>query len=62
MQSGQGKCFKYCLSHPTGKIEIVGKLDETHVIFKYHQTKHKEDSGHVFVKELGATDGWLGEI
>lgn len=62
MQSGQGKCFKYCLSHPTGKIEVVGKLDETHVIFKYHQTKHKEDSGHVFVKELSAADGWLGEI
>lgn len=62
MQSGQGKCFKYCLSHPTGKIEIVGKLDETHMIFKYHQFKYGEDAGRVFVRELTPDDAWLGEI
>ncbi len=62
MQSGQGKCFKYCLSHPTGKIEIVGRLGENRMAFKYHQTKDMEDAGRIFVKELAPEDGWLEEI
>lgn len=62
MQSGQGKCFKYCLSHPTGKIEIVGKLDDTHMVFKYHQFKSGENAGRIFIRELSPDDAWLGEI
>lgn len=32
MQSGQGKCFKYCMSHPKGKIEIIGKLNDESMV------------------------------
>jgi len=62
MQSGQGKCFKYCLSHPTGKIEIVGLVGENRMAFKYHQTKDKHNAGRIFIRELSETDGWLGDI
>lgn len=62
LQSGQGKCFKYCLSHPTGKIEIVGKLDGGRMAFKYHQTKDEQDAGRMFIRELPPEAGWLGEI
>jgi L-lysine 2,3-aminomutase len=62
MQSGQGKCFKYCLSHPTGKIEIVGKLDDSHMVFKYHQFKSTENAGRIFIRKLSPDDAWLGEI
>lgn len=35
MQNGQGKCFKYCFSCESGKIEVVGKLGDE-MIFKFH--------------------------
>lgn len=62
MQSGQGKCFKYCLSHPTGKIEIAGKLDDGRLAFKYHQTKDRADEGRIFIKDLPKDAAWLDEI
>ena len=62
LQNGQGKCFKYCMSHPTGKIEIAGKLDDDRMVFKYHQMKHREDDGRIFIKALPPDAAWLGEI
>lgn len=61
-QNGQGKCFKYCMSHPTGKIEIAGKLDDGRIAFKYHQTKDEVDEGRIFIKKLPEGAGWLDEI
>ena len=62
MQSGQGKCFKYCLSHPTGKIEIIGALSKGRMLFKYHQARRPEDAGRMFIQPLAPGEGWLGEI
>lgn len=59
MQSGQGKCFKYCMSHPKGKIEIVGKLDDGSMVFKFHQAKNPQDFGRVFIKHLSPEAAWL---
>ena len=62
MQNGQGKCFKYCLSHPTGKIEIAGKLDSGEMVFKYHQTKEEQDEGRIFIQRVREDQGWLDQI
>ena len=62
MQNGQGKCLKFCMSHPAGKIEIAGQLDDGSIAFKFHQTKDRTNEGRIFVKKLPADASWLGEI
>ena len=59
MQSGQGKCFKYCMSHPKGKIEIIGKLNDESMVFKFHQAKNNRDCGRAFIKKLSKDAAWL---
>ena len=52
MQSGLGKCFRYILSHETGKIEILGVVDEQFMLFKYHQAKRTSDAGRIFTSRV----------
>lgn len=59
MQNGMGKHLRYCLSHPSGKIEIVGKLPDGKMIFKYHEAKHEKDQGRIFTQKLSAHQCWL---
>lgn len=59
LQNGQGKCFKYCMSTVRGKIEIVGKIDDNKIIFKYHQAKYEEDRGRVFIEEVDENQTWI---
>jgi len=58
--SGQGKRFKYCLSHPTGKIEILGKFNDQ-FLFKYHQAKNPDDLGKIFTRRISKNEVWLWE-
>lgn len=59
LQSGQGKCIKYCMSTKTGKIEIVGKLDDNKMIFKYHQAKYEKDRSRIFIEDISDDQTWL---
>ena len=59
MQSGMGKCFRFVMSHITGKIEILGALNENNMIFKYHQTKDEENQGRIFVQQINENQCWL---
>ena len=59
MQNGQGKCLKYCMSHPRGKIEIAGKLEDGAMLFKFHQAKHDHDAGRIFTRKLPKEETWL---
>lgn len=59
MLNGHGKRFRYVLSHETGKIEIIGKLNDRDMIFKYHQAKNPSDCGRIFVKTLEEGQCWL---
>ena len=59
--SGPAKAFRYVMSHPTGKIEILGK-DGDEMLFKYHQAKYDKDQGRIFKKALDKGQCWLGEI
>lgn len=59
MQSGQGKCFRYVLSHVTGKIEILGEIGDGNMLFKYHQAKYEKDRGRIFTSKIGEGQCWL---
>ncbi len=59
MQNGQGKCIRYAMSHPTGKIEIIGKAPNGQMVFKYHQAKHAEDANRIFLADVTPDQGWL---
>lgn len=59
MMNGQAKSMHYCMSHTTGKIEILGTLEGSRMLFKYHQAKYAEDNSRIFVKEIAADQCWL---
>lgn len=59
MQNGQGKSFRYCMSLPQGKVEILGKLEDGKMLFKFHQAKEEKDSARIFTKELEPGQCWL---
>lgn len=60
--NGQAKSVRYAMSHPTGKIEILGKLDHNKMLFKYHQAKYDQDHGRVFTQTVEEDQCWLGKI
>lgn len=59
MQNGQGKSCRFMMSHVTGKIEILGRLDDEKMLFKYHRAKNAEDSGRIFAQEIAEDQCWL---
>ena len=59
MQNGQGKSFRFMLSHVSGKVEILGMIDEQRMLFKYHQAKAPSDAGRIFSREISETQCWL---
>ncbi len=58
--SGHAKRFRYVLSHITGKIEIVGLLNNK-MVFKYHQAKDPKRIGRVFLQEIKEDTCWLDD-
>ena len=60
--NGQAKSFHYCMSHPTGKIEILGQTADGRMLFKYHQAKSQADQSRIFLKELKEEQCWLDTI
>ena len=59
MQNGQGKGVRYVLSNTKGKIEILGQLDKTHMVFKYHQSKYPENRGKILIEEITPEQAWI---
>lgn len=59
MQSGLGKAFRYCLSHVSGKIEILGEVHGGQMVFKYHEAKNTADLGRIFTAPLDDGQAWL---
>lgn len=57
-QNGFGKGFKYCMSHVTGKIELLGELDGQ-VVMKYHEAKDPALYGKLFSMKLDKDLCWL---
>ena len=46
------------MSHPTGKIEILGEWDGR-MMFKYHEARDKNNLGTMFLKALPDDACWL---
>lgn len=59
--NGFAKSFRYAMSHPRGKIEIIGKGSDGNTIFKFHQSKYPEDFSKIFTVRLSDKDTWLDD-
>lgn len=59
--NGCAKRFKFVMSHRTGKIEILGKLNDK-MLFKYHQAKNPKNCGKIFDLKLEPGQAWLQNI
>lgn len=59
--NGHSKRFRYVMSHRTGKIEILGIIDDS-FIFKYHQAKNPKNLGRIFTRRVSKTAGWLDDL
>ena len=57
--NGQAKSVRFVLSHPTGKIEILGMTENKRMIFKYHQAKYDKDHSRIFIEDVEETQCWL---
>lgn len=59
--SGLAKRTKYCMSHESGKIEIVG-VDERHIYLKYHRAKYRKDEQRFIVCHRDDDAYWLDRL
>lgn len=59
MMNGQAKSIHYCMSHVTGKIEILGSMEDGKMLFKYHQAKYAKDNSRIFAREIAPDQCWL---
>lgn len=59
--NGHSKRFKYIMSHKTGKIEILGIIDNE-IYFKYHQAKKRKNLGRIFKRKVDEKAGWLDDF
>jgi len=59
--NGHSKRFKYIMSHKTGKIEILGIIDDE-IYFKYHQAKNRKNLGKMFKRKVDDEAGWLDDF
>lgn len=57
--NGQSKSVRFVMSHPTGKIEILGKISDGRMLFKYHQAKYDEDQSRLFAENIEDSQCWL---
>jgi lysine 2,3-aminomutase len=58
MQNGHGKHLHYCLSHPTGKIELLGKAANGDIITRYHEAKDASKYGRIFYRKTAPDQCW----
>ena len=59
--NGPSKSFRYIMSHKTGKIEIIGIVDDE-IYFKYHQAKNIRNLGKIFKRKTDPKAGWLDDF
>ncbi len=59
--NGLAKRARYVMSHATGKIEIVGFLDDQ-IVLKYHQAKNPKDLGRLFSLPYPEGSCWLDDL
>ncbi|MBP3913349.1 MAG: KamA family radical SAM protein, partial [Lachnospiraceae bacterium] len=60
MQNGFGKTADYTMSHPSGKIRILGCGEDGKLVFQYKQAKNPDLIGKIFSLDPG-DEAWLPE-
>jgi KamA family protein len=55
---GLSKRFRLIMSHPKGKIEILG-THENQIIFRFHQAKNPIDHDRIFMRDIIEDAQWL---
>lgn len=61
LQNGQGRSVRYCMSHPKGKIQFIGKISSGRILMKFHQAKLDSDAGRLFAVTIDDDECWLPE-
>ena len=59
--SGLARRARFCLSHETGKIEILA-VDAEHIYLRYHQAKKSEDLGRFLICHRDDEAYWLDDL
>jgi lysine 2,3-aminomutase len=59
--NGHSKRFRYIMSHKSGKIEILGIIEDE-IYFKYHQAKNRKNLGKIFKRKVDDEAGWLDDF
>ena len=59
--NGHSKRFKYIMSHKTGKIELLGIMNDE-IYFKYHEAKNRKNLGVMFKRQVDEKAGWLDDF
>lgn len=58
--SGLAKHARLCMSHKTGKVEVIGKIGDK-IVFRYHRAADPFDIGRVMVFESNPAACWLND-
>ena len=58
--AGLAKQARLCMSHKTGKIEVVGKMGNQ-IVFRYHRAPNPLDCGRLMIFESDPNAGWLDD-
>lgn len=58
--AGLAKTARLCMSHKTGKIEVVGKMGDQ-IVFRYHRAPDSLDCGRLMIFESDPEAGWLDD-
>jgi KamA family protein len=58
--AGLAKQARLCMSHRTGKVEVVGKMDNK-IVFRYHRAPNPLDCGRVMVFDSDPKAAWLDD-
>ena len=58
---GHSKRFKFCMSHDSGKIEIVGVIGDT-IYLRHNQARYAKDRSRFFTKKLDNKAAWLDDL
>ena len=58
--AGLAKQARLCMSHRTGKVEVVGKMDQK-IVFRYHRAPNPLDFGRMMIFDSDPSAGWLDD-
>jgi lysine 2,3-aminomutase len=59
--SGLARRARYCMSHESGKVEILG-IDQRYIYLRYHQAKDPADAGRFFRCHRDDNAYWLDDL